>query len=276
MPGTPSPKIHIELQDGLLSVQVEYAMLADVLDLIGAHADFNLILYGSFQMPITQSFSNVSLENGIRRLVRDHSVAITYKTVITPKSRGIQQDTITGVWVFETNGPPITTGFEDHDQVKTRKPQGQMTAEDSSPSQQPERIETKDLSRFSEDSDVGYWVRVLGQSQDQDIREKAITTLKWIGSDTAVRAIATSLGDPAPELRRHAVESIGSITSDLTTPLLGQVLIGDPNVDVRAVAVRLFAERLDEPSRAFLNTALEDKDMRIRELAKQTLDSYNP
>ena len=132
------------------------------------------------------------------------------------------------------------------------------------------------LSRpqFKEDSEVGYWAGILFNNLDRSTREQAITELKRIGSDDAVVAIATVLGDDDAQLRRHAVESLDNMDNDRAVPLLGQALIGDKDPSVRLEAVRFFASQRNEVSRGFLNTALKDRDQRVRELAKQALAVY--
>jgi HEAT repeat protein len=86
-----------------------------------------------------------------------------------------------------------------------------------------------------------------------------------------VAAIATVLGDNDVLLRRHAVESLGRTDNDNAVQLLGQALLGDRDPSVRLCAVHSFANQNSEVARAFLNTALQDKDAQEQALARQAL-----
>jgi hypothetical protein len=129
--------------------------------------------------------------------------------------------------------------------------------------------------QFDKESDVGYWADKLIKNVDRSSREQAITELQRIGSDTALAAIATVLGDEDVQLRRHAVESLARTDNDNAVQLIGQALIGDRDPSVRLAAVRFFAAQHSEVSRAFLNTALKDKDAQVHSLARQALGVVN-
>jgi len=125
--------------------------------------------------------------------------------------------------------------------------------------------------QFDKESDVGYWADRLINNADRSSREQAITELRLIGSDAAVAAIAIAFADNDVQLRRHAVESLGRVENVNAVQLLGQALLGDRDPSVRLSAVRFFANQNSEVSRAFLNTALMDKDKQVQALARQAL-----
>lgn len=273
-------EIEVNLKKGTLSVQLSNRPLADVLKIIGDEVGFRLMVFGSLESRITQDFSNLPLSEGIRRLVGNRSVAIMYRIVDAPENRKELQD-IKEVWVFDSaeaagDGPVSETqeeGLKIDVTVVSPETESPKDPEETSPVQADaagiKAAATYPL--FDKESDVGYWADRLINSEDRSGREQAITELERIGSDEAVTAIAIAFADNDAELRRHAVESLGRIDNDKVVQLLGQALLGDRDPTVRLSAARCFAERNSEVSRAFLNTALKDKDERVRAFAGKAL-----
>ena len=305
MPGAQDPmsaaagqrsEIKINLRGGTLSVHISDMPLADILQTIGDEAGFKLIVLGSRESRITQNFSNVPLAEGIHRLVGNRSVAIMYQIADAPDNRKKLQN-IKEVWVFDSGGATADSPVADTRESLSKIDIAVVSSGDLSQSEkiesdaktespndpqkydptQPNAAGIKEAAtypQFDKESDVGYWADQLINNADRPSREQAITELQRIGSDTAVAAIATVLGDNDVQLRRHAVESLGRTDNGNAVQLLGQALLGDKDPSVRLSAIRSFANQNSEVARAFLNTALQDKDARVQALARQEL-GYN-
>ncbi len=284
--GTPSPtsadqvaEIEVNARKGMLSVNVENVPLADILLEIGDEAGFRLVLFGGLESTITQRFSNVPMQDGIRRLAGNRSVAFIYRIIDVPDDRK-EMEGIQEVWVFDKEGSRgMTThaGFESSqaEPGAAKSASGDPTQEDQArpgPTSKWEQFSSR--HQLDETTDVGYWAGMLFNQDDRATREQALTALQRIGSDEALAAMATVLGDDDAALRCQAVLDLGKEDNARSVQLLGQALIGDADPSVRMTAVRSFAERTDEVSRAFLNTALEDEDERIQSFAKQALDDF--
>lgn len=271
--------IEVNVHKGSVSINVENASLREILLRISDEAGIRLVLYGGLQMPITQSFSNVPLTEGIRRLVGNHSVAILQRMVAGPDARKVLQD-IVEVWVVDTAGSEKVSRITDSEPEKLKSvPQANISKNsiqnnESQPNISDIREKIQTQHQFEEDTEVGYWARILVTNHDRTIREQAITELERIGSEPAVAAIAIMIGDDDAQIRRHAVESLGNMDNDHTTPLVGQALIGDKDPSVRITAVRFFASQQNEISRAFLTTALKDTDKLVKALASKALSVY--
>lgn len=279
-------EIAVNLQEGTLSVHISDMPLVDILQIIGDEAGFRLMVLGPLESRITQNFSNISLSKGIRRLVGNRSIAIIYQIVDAPDNRKELQD-IKEVWVFDSAEAAADSRVSDTQKELLKIDVAVVSSDDL---MQSEKIESDDPGKnnpprpdaagikeaatyppFDKESDVGYWADRLINNDDRSSRERAITELQRIGSDDAVAAIATAFADNDVELRRHAVESLSRIDSDNAVQLLGQALLGDKDPSVRLSAVRHFANHHSEVSRAFLNTALTDKDGQVQALARQAL-----
>jgi hypothetical protein len=288
-----SSEIKVNHRDGTLSVHINDMPLVDILQTIGDAVGFKLIVLGSRESRITQNFSNIPLAQGIHRLVGNRSVAIMYQIVDAPDNRKELQD-IKEVWVFDSGGAAADSPDSDtreelskidsavvssDDLIQSEKIESDAKTESPNDPQkynppQPDAAEIKEAAtypQFDKESDVGYWADQLINNADRSSREQAITELQRIGSDTAVAAIATVLGDDDVQLRRHAVESLGRVANGNAVQLLGQALLGDKDPSVRLSAVRSFANQNNEVARAFLNTALRDKDKQVQALARQAL-----
>ncbi len=289
-------EIKVNLHDETLSVHVSNIPLVDILKTIGAEAGFKLVVFGSRESVITQKFSPVSLEEGIRRLVGNRSVAVMYRVVGAPDKRRELQS-IKEVWLFESGTAavhdPVANTREEFTEIDALSAsaddsfQSDIFAPDAGTESHhsPEKFKSPRLSaggikeavtypQLDKESDVGYWADSLINNVDRLSREQAITELQRIGSDAAVAAIATVLGDNDVRLRRHAVECLSRIDNDNVVLLLGQTLIGDKDSSVRLCAFRFFANQNSEMARAFLNTAMKDKDESVRALARKAL-GYN-
>ena len=292
----PRSEIKINLRAGTLSVHINNMPLVDILRTIGDEAGFKLVALGSLKSRITQNFSDIPLAEGIHRLVGNRSVAIMYQIVDAPDNRKKLQD-IKEVWVFGSVRAAADGPVSDTRESLSKNDAAIVSSGDLG---QPENLESVDRTespndrdknnppqpgvagikeaktypQFDKESEAGYWADRLINNSDRPSREQAITELERIGSDTAVAAIATVLGDNDAQLRRHAVESLGRTDNENAVQLLGQALLGDKDLSVRLSAVRSFANLNDEVSRAFLNTALKDKDAQVQSLARQALGYY--
>jgi hypothetical protein len=275
-------EIKVNLRDGTLSVHIDNMPLVDVLQIIGDEAGFRLKVIGSREIRITQDFSNIEMAKGIRRLAGNRSVAIMYQIVDADDNRKELQD-IKEVWVFDSAKAGADSRVSDTQEDNLKIDVAVVSSDTETelandpekdiPSQADEGgiKEAATHPQFDDESDVGYWADKLFNNVDRSSREQAITELQRIGSDAAVAAISTALGDNDVQLRRHAVESLGKVDNDAAVHLIAQALLGDKDPFVRLSAVQFFADQNNEVSRAFLNSALKDKDKQVQALARKAL-----
>jgi HEAT repeat protein len=66
------------VQSGWLSVRVHQTRLEEVLKAVAREAGLEIALYGAFDAPVTETFANLPLDEGIRRLCRGHSIVMVY------------------------------------------------------------------------------------------------------------------------------------------------------------------------------------------------------
>jgi hypothetical protein len=69
-------QLHVEVKEGLLSVQVGKMLLEDVLRQVAEQANLQIHTRGDLGQVRPQAFEEVPLEDGIRRLVGDNRVSL--------------------------------------------------------------------------------------------------------------------------------------------------------------------------------------------------------
>jgi hypothetical protein len=72
-----SPFLDVRVERSLLTVDVREVPLARLLRTIGERAGVDVVIRGDLGL-VTESFHGLPLEEGIRRLARGHSLAVTY------------------------------------------------------------------------------------------------------------------------------------------------------------------------------------------------------
>ncbi|MEW5771491.1 MAG: HEAT repeat domain-containing protein [Pseudomonadota bacterium] len=107
-------------------------------------------------------------------------------------------------------------------------------------------------------------------------RYQAIHELARRPPAEATEGLELALATPEPALRREIAQALGQAYGETPPVLLGQMLLGDPDEQVRAAALRALAELDTEIARQFIRQALRDPEPFIRTLAQETLARLAP
>ena len=113
--------------------------------------------------------------------------------------------------------------------------------------------------------------RFLALDAEPAIRNEAALALGDIGSEAASQALALGLGDSDPDVRFQVVEAMGGVARQRTTLILGQVLFGETDPEVRMSAIAGLSRSRSEAAWAFLEAATEDPDPEVRKIANDLL-----
>ncbi len=93
------------------------------------------------------------------------------------------------------------------------------------------------------------------------------------GDAEAVMSIAAQFGNVSVEVRELLVDAIGLIHNEHSIQILGQILYGDSEPQIRMMAIRYLAERIEEPAaKALIEGATGDPDDAVRLLVEQLLE----
>jgi hypothetical protein len=258
-----STVLDVSVSGGELTVDVRNAPLGQVFQTIGRRAGLEVTLRGDLSARITQSFAGVSLEDGIRRLARGHSIAVTYAASPEAAERGI----LTGVWVMGSSSAPDRAVAVSSPPGVTAAPLNQGNG-DPGESRPPSRREQKAEERAPEATihfPLGGWLSGIQALADEADR----------GSEAAVARLADiSASEPAAVVREQAVAALGRLKGPEIEPALTAALTDD-DVLVRVRAVRgLRGTGTETAVQSLAGVLMGDADPQVRLAALSALTSF--
>jgi HEAT repeats len=212
--------LEVAVKSGRLSVRAHEAPLAGVLEAISRKAGVKILLHGDLDAPITDTFADLPLDEGLRRLSRWHSVVLIYG----PLPGGSTGPVLTEMWVM---GSPQAQGPAE----KAARDTPRIDARADARPPEDQRGWTSDLAtalKYGKSTNLGQTVETL-------VREQGAYAIV-----AALREKATR--DPAPATRRAAIKLLASMTS-LDAADAVQTALGDPNPGVRFEAQKALAQQ---------------------------------
>lgn len=244
------PTLNVAAERGLLSVDVRQAPLADVLRRIGERAGFVVTIRGDLSRPVTQGFSGVLLEEGLRRLTRGESLALVYA------SRG-------------PGGPPQLTELL----VYATPPQlARPRAGDASRPAKFQRISA--LARQRDAAAVAELAGFLAGDPDPLVRSRAADTLGRMQGAAAASALTRARADEAASVRIRVLMALRRLEGPAAVVLLRDALLADPDPGVRRAAAWVLGALRNETARSALESALGDRDESVRRSVTAALRNW--
>ncbi len=270
----PSQSAHfIQFANNLLTVNAKNVSLKDLLQEISRQSGLSVVGYGSLDEKITIEFHNLSLDEGMRLILRHHSFALAY----AQQTPGERHSTVPGkVWIFSkaekgySTKTTVAHGNRRRGSPKVVPPdirnlQVALMSEDSS-----EREDAVDALGESWRPEAIEPLRLALEDPDEDVREAAVEALEEIGGDEAAQALAIALEDEDSWVREEAVEALGEIGGDEAAQALA-IALRDEDSSIREEAVEALGEIGGETAIDLLKQALADEDESIRETAAEML-----
>src|SRR5262249_38287812 len=158
--------------------------------------ELKMRLDGEFATPLTDAFTDVSLEEGIRRLARGHSVSFAY----APPRGGGDIARLSEGWVVESS--PAARSPVAGDSSAPPAARGE-------PSQQAGRFATlRALGQRRDEAAVTELSQTLARDPDPAVRAQAAWVLGQIPGPPAVAALTAALGDETPGVRIRAIQGL--------------------------------------------------------------------
>ncbi|MGB5833967.1 MAG: HEAT repeat domain-containing protein, partial [Thiohalocapsa sp.] len=124
--------------------------------------------------------------------------------------------------------------------------------------------------RFELQQTLDWLQEDLRDTENPLVREQTIRELADIGVNEAYALISQSLADPDGRVRTAAIEKLGAAGSD-QLHFLGQVILTEPNPELRRQALEAIAKQKSPAALALLRLALQDSDEEIVLLAETSL-----
>jgi HEAT repeat protein len=232
------------VEGGRLTVSALGVPLQEVLHAVGRAAGLRVHLAGDLGAPVTQSFSDLPLDVGLRRLGRGHSLTFVYARDAGP-------------------GPAVLAAVSVYPEARRRATGA---------------AELRTIARLAGRRDAAAVATLarLTAHADPLVRSRAATGLGGLGGGRAVSALQAALKDPVAAVRCHAVTALHRVQGEAAAGALGDVLRGDTHPAVRRTAARALGSLQGAAARGALEAAREDPDPAVRQEVLQALAGGPP
>lgn len=267
----------LEVADGRLTLDVDQAPLAEILDAIAR--DAHLVVEGrvASDATVTARLHDAPLDEGLRVILHDHSYALQYS--LGRDALGRPMRVPSRLRIFRGEAATREPGQpSDPDRTASDEPAADvallsnvlLTAEDIADKWDAidalgEAVNSEEalpVLRFAltdPDEDVRLAVvdalasqasdgaaealEVALRDPDGSVREEAIVALEAIGGDRAAHSLLVALQHEDPDLRVQAVDALGSIGGPTARQLLEYAWASDADESVRTTAAAWLEEQ---------------------------------
>lgn len=248
----------IRVENGMLTLFVKETPLIDILDKLSDQTGMGYEIYTDTGRKITANYSNIPLDEGLKRLLSPSNLIIVYSAKkIASKIVNIKK-----IIVYDQSG-------SSSDERIKRETSGSGNGRDedrrtgTNPNKKPEKTNgIKSLEAYAEQLN----------DADSDIREEAVIDMADEYEEAALIYLEQALVlDGDDEVRIAAAEEIGELESEEGIEILAKGL-NDPDEDVREAVVDALGEIRGEKALPVLHKALKDRNKDIREAAAELIE----
>ena len=263
----PSRAHDVRVNGGDVTVDVHDAPLAQVLRAIGEQAGIEVTIFGDLSTPVTQDFAAVPLEEGIRRLTRGHSLAVTYADDESSGSRVLR-----GIWVM-SNPSTAVAAEASNDAPEVGASHGRGPEDDSG--------WIGGIQALAEEADRGGAAAVrrltnLGASEPSAVvREQAVAALGRLAGAEIEPALTAALADADASVRVRAVRGLRGTGTETAVASLARASTDDADPQVRLAALSALMSFPGHTMAQGLVRAMADPDRRVRDAAARGLTWWN-
>lgn len=243
----------VELTGGRLTVDARDVPLPDLLGLVARRASFRLTFARAPIETVTAAFSDVPLDEAVRRLLRGHSFVLVYEA----------DQRLSEVRLVGPDGAATLS-------VADRRHAGpgesaERAAEIAAPTPVPAAAPVHPTPTVRE------LARTVAEDEDAAVRARATAALAALGGADAISALRTALEDAAAIVRVHAVHALSRAERAAAIPVLSAVLAGDRDPQVRLAAARALGSVPTADARLALEGATRDANPAVRDEARRAL-----
>ena len=253
-------RFSVEIDAGLVTLEVEDVVTADLLAAIAAEADLLLVQHAALDGMITASFDAEPLPAVLDAILRGGSYQLLQRT--WTESAATSGPARSGtLWVFSSGNsaaPRSTVGLE--------AALGEGSFEDR-------KAAIRALGKAGDASAVQSLSLAL-HDPDANVRDAALEVLSRIGSDESLAAIASLAADGDPWIRIEAANAMSLADSRSALNYLALAL-HDPDPQVRMAVIEAFTDIPDPASVAAIRRAMSDPDPEVREYAADALEDVD-
>ncbi len=253
--------IEVAVRQGLLSVNLRDAPLADVLQAIGEQAGFRVIIKGDLSAPVTWSFTQAPVDKALRRLLQNTSSVLIYAP-----SRDGGIGPLVEVIVLETKADAAARTAQIARMIPAKRTGGsRKTAVVSLNDDREDRLRA--VQRLANKPDAAATkdlALLLSEDEDPMIRRIAAIALGKIGGARAEAALTGALEDEDSLVRGRAIQALARKWGHKAVGSLGKTLMKDPDPTVRRQAALSLGRMSGEEALEALQAAQGDADYAVR------------
>jgi hypothetical protein len=245
----------VSIQDNRLNATLDRVPLRDVLAALVSEAPFTISVKGEVETePISISLHDVELDQGLRRLLRGTSYAMTYEAgSASPDQPRLVELTVFGSVKAAANSDVQDMGSQPLGTVKAMPLRNRKDTAASTPTgQSPERHSSA--------------------SDDPRQRLEAFRTLGQQRSQELETTPGSALDDPQEEVGATALNVLRDTNTAVPVEQLTRLAREDGNAQVRMDALARLADHAPESAREALEAALQDAEPTVREHAERLLE----
>lgn len=238
--------IEVAVKQGRLTVNLRDAPLDDVFQAVGKAAGIAIRLRGDPTAPVTNSFADIPLEEGIRKLL--HGYSYTLATGDAEGSKSLEIAVIAASRV-EPSGKA-----------------GEVSPPDD------RRDKSQRMRELARRKDAAAIAELSGLAQDDPspvVRRQAIAALGQLGGPETLAPLTRALADQASSVRVQALQGMKNLKGTAAIADLQAMAGSDPDPTVRKQAVRLLSEIQSPEVPSLLKQAEADNDAAVSAEAKQ-------
>jgi len=243
----------IKFNNGQLSAKLKNSPLEKVLKEIMEQSGARIWLNDVIDATVTLEFQNVSVREGVRRILKDKNYAFLYapNEIKEGKLSIISASKSKEIFTKTKEEPP------------------------KKPPQKPVPPAAKKGKVKKESPPFESLVKDALENEDAGKREDAIIALGESKDKKAIETIVKALvNDPSEDVRLSSIDALLEIGDKSIAEPLSQAL-KDRDPWVRESAVEALGEVGGESAIEFIKSALNDEDGSVRELAQETLEELN-
>jgi hypothetical protein len=273
---TAATDLSVTVVDGRLSVRLAAAPLDSVLEAIAAQTDLAITIRGDPGTVQAQTFSDLPLVLGIRRLVGEHGLMMVFARADGRRElEHLREVRIYGDPPSDDvarPGRPLTRTLGRTAEERPAAPEPPGYQELAKKSKAERLMAIRILARQQDEAAIEVLGALAAQDPDATVRRIAATALGNIGGEAAAAALEPALADTDVEVRIQAMRGLHVIGSEAAAASLGELALGDPDPALRRQAVNLLATLRSEAARATLEVAASDPDDAVRAAAEDALN----
>jgi len=238
---------------------------------IAEQAALRVTIYGGGTVLVSDSFADIPLDHGIKRLVHGNGLVLIYASSGGTPGASI----LTDVQVYEAapvEREQIIVAVTEKAPAPAEPPVNWVSQALAHPDRSARLLAMQALARQGDQAAAATLGQLLAQDADPIVRGKAAAALAEVGGAEAAAWLPTGVTDEDPWVRIQAVRAFGKVEDDRAAQVLGGVLMDDPDPRVRRKAAPVLAALHNEEARLALQAAaLSDPDQAVRQVVASVL-----